>query len=198
MRFRLLAVLLASAMVLGACGGDDETHSGPITEPAEIAAVNTAPGDGKDVGRKGYIARADEVCERANQTAKQDNAELEQAVGKSGGGKGAVRAMLPALRKMDEHQIDLNAEFKRVEYPRGDRTEIEKIFLLINRRERFIYRLYFAADEYDVQEYNRILSAQQRLAQKIAKRTKAYGFDHCGQGPVDVSPPLGASPSPEV
>jgi hypothetical protein len=104
MRYRVIATLLVVAAGFAGCGGNDDD-------------------DGGDVSREAYIAKADAICERANQRETESGV---PAGGQEIEDPRVQRIVVTGLR-------DTLADLREHEAPKGDEARVAKVISSLER-----------------------------------------------------------------
>ena len=165
MRRGLATVLVGAALLLAACGGDDDAGST----------------DGSPT-REEYIARADAFCKQANAKAKGLNERIREAARAASPGRDQLRAIAPILEEGYGLQRRARDEFKEIPYPPADRAIVEKLHAAFDEQTALVGRLLDASKAGDVARARALTEEQNRLKLQTRGMAQGYGFEECGSG----------------
>ena len=173
-------VLLGAALALGACGDDDDDEASSPATTTDTQTQTTTQADG--VTKAEYIAEADAFCKKSNAEAKVLNERAQDAVRGARGAKAQLDAVAPILREGYEVQARSREEFKKIEYPPGDRATIEQLYAAYDRQTALVAELRDAAEAGDVARFRSVSEEQDRVKVRARGLARSYGFKECGSG----------------
>jgi hypothetical protein len=181
-RSALVTVLLGAALALGACGGDDEDSSEKTTTQA---APGTTAQSGDGVTRSEFIARADSLCEDANEDIARLNREARTAAEGASNAREQLEAVAPVYREAYALHRRSNAALSELERPPDDQETIERIRIAYDEQAALIGRLADAAEAGDTGRFRSISEELELAATKARGLAQGYGFRECGTPPGD-------------
>lgn len=185
MRNRSAVLLLVAALLLPACGDDDNDSGSDGAGTQATTQTDTQPDTGAQDGsvtRTEYIAEADAFCKKANAEAKVLNERAQDAVRGATGTKAQLEAIAPLLREGYEVQARSREEFKKIEYPAADRAIVEQLHAAYDKQTALVAELRDAAEAGDAARFRSVSTEQNRVKTTARRIAQDYGFKECGSG----------------
>jgi len=168
MRPLLAGMLVAAAMLAGACGGEDAKPDKSITRPQ-------------------FIAKVDALCRKVKMQSRPRDRKLQALVDGSGSFSSRLRKGAPLLREFHDVQRAKVDRIKRFEQPPADRAEIAKITAAADAALKDLEGSLPAADRGDLPSFIDTIfdaSGQRATAERLGE---AYGLrSDCFGLPVKI------------
>ena len=150
MRHPVIGTLLVVALGFAGCGGDDDDNGGGLSKEA-------------------YIAKADAICEKANQRET-----------KSGVPPGGIEIEDPSVqRSMVARLGDTLADLRELEVPEGDGARVAKIISSLEQVRTARKDQFKAARAGDGPAQTENEQAFMTASQDLGAIAGSYGLTHC-------------------
>ncbi len=162
-------MLVALALALGACGGEDEAKKEPqITRPQYIAQVNA-------------------LCKKTTEQSRSTNRKIQALIEGSGSFASRLRKGAPLLRKTYKAQSAKFARFKQLEPPPADRAQIQRLTVAAQRALNDLRDALPAADRGDLPPIIDLATDASGARTRAERLGVTYGFrEDCFGLPVSL------------
>lgn len=185
-RLSVVPALLTTAVLIAGCGGDDDddtalsvSTSAPVTAAQQPAATTTTETAG--VTKASYIEQADKICQKSEETAKKDEAEIEKITKEKEGDAEILDALAPVFRRAYERQRGQVREFLAIQPPEEDREIVEKYQDALTDQQAMFGRLTDAAEKGDADRFSTLSDEFDDVRTRGRGIAQGYGFKNCGQ-----------------
>ena len=186
-RRRLASLLIAAALALGACGGDDDTGGGDAAQTASTPTATdtgtgtpppTAPGSppptpedqgGRPLRKEQLLARGDRLCAKANRRLK--------ALGRPRGVQQFAEWTLDVQGVANE----LVAGLRELRPPAGERRAYSRYIRSLERLSPILDRIKDAADRRDRDDLRAFAREFSRAVRRSNRVARSFGFDDCAR-----------------
>lgn len=167
MRATGFALLAATALAFGGCGGSDD-------------------GSERAPTRAQFVASTDRRCEASTARTRALNAQLRRAEQGARDDEDLLRRIAPILQRgsavVRENADALGAE----QPPPADRAAVMRIRAAYDEQAAIARRLATAAKQGDVEDFKSLIEEQRDVLMRARSLARDYGFRECGSAKSDA------------